>query len=301
MAIKWTKTIPTYEVHGSRRESFIATGGSPPMINVRLAVAETQKYDAVKELLGQPGAGPQAVNFPGGSGCPFILYPVAVNITFDGGKFDVVEGEILETTWAFLDVTYVARLGVYERYISYDGNGGSLEYTLYIEDRIEPRTEYRPYTNRNLHWTATGQAPIANEIPTIPVPGHTLIHTVSGFPFIPLVVAELEGTVAAEGYMSRNLRVPYGQETLMLRSVQILAEWTQVSYDPVAGLDVPTYTITGRYEFKDPLRGDAWNKFRRTDTGVNGWTFDTLTVSSGPAAGTVHKPFPVKSHIEFLF
>jgi hypothetical protein len=302
--MQWIKPRPPalanppilYEVHNTRNSNFFSTGGGAPTTTVKLAVRAVDEDVAIEELLGRPDVN----TFPGLN--PIILHPVQVIISPDGGEFTLEANEKAKYQFKFLDITYIARPGTY---VNHRENLNSTDIVLfYIEDRLEGRTEMIPVTNEKFVWTTPEAGGIQTAVsrdatPRIYIRGHTLIHIVSGFVDYQETWHDLIGSVNLAAYRSLNLGINYEADSLMLRTLEVVAEWTHNSYTHAS---THTYTVICRYEYK--MTGNdgkpyGWNRFhRQTNTVDEAWIYDTMETKD---EHKIFKPYTPRTHEQLLF
>lgn len=247
-----TPSIVCREVHATHNEQHSSISGNPTC-NARIAVPYSQLEDAVAALLGGPEIWPKATSVIQNLVC------VSARVDNDTGRYTTdSNGEIINyNVFALLDLTYMARAGIYV----IDQNGED----VFWNDEISPRIEAKPLNHTLLIWGNQGGSGAitqkvdlhSDEAPSKYDNGISLVHTIEGFDIGHDDLIDLVNTVHNAEYISpMNGRI-YPASTLLLRSFSELVHYNFKSYR--AG--VLSTTLKLNYEEK----AVGWNRFYRND------------------------------------
>lgn len=291
-------SIVCKEVSPSHGETHNNISGNP-LFRARLKVLWNEAQLAKSKLCGEPEDWPHQTIFQN-------VKCVSCEITPDGGAYTVdSDGEILAYQYAFLDVTYAPRPGVYlEDYNNQD---------VYWYDELDPRVETKPMNHQVLIWGGDDPAQVPqnkiplhpDEAPTRYFTGQTLRHTIEGWCIETDDLADYIGTVNADEYYSPVLLRTFPAETLLLRSLAITREISFRSYrqptsgpPPVPPSFDPSGLFTNKLLMTYEYKKEGWNRFYRNDPDTNTSGYYYIRYDTSPY-DTI-EPAPVVNHDKWL-
>ena len=296
---KWIAdgTVVLREVHGTRRDSVNALSGNPTF-TVRLSVAADKLTLALEKLLGNPEVWPYDTIFT-----PGFMEPRAVSAEttpdLSRGTTDS-DSEIINYPFYFLDVTYIARNGIY----GVTAISGEDPMDIYTDDVITVHNESHPLNHKMFIW-GLQQTGLPTDITRQLAPDETpvrystvesFVHTIEGNTRSPDEASVLIATVNDTEYQSIILDRIFAPGTLLLRNMEVFHQYTFISYRPGPGIwsGRPTPNVRLHYEYKE--RG--WDRFYRVDTvnNVEGYYYIRYAMSPND----IYTPFPPRDHTKWL-
>lgn len=287
--MEWLANYYCVEVHGTRQERFL-TATTPPSATVKLKCLHTERYTVLRELLSTPAVYPFSNEV-----CPgdYDLYCTEAGLVPNYGAYTSDDSNVIDyLDYAFIDCTYTMLLGYFR-------DPGSLSNNEYIEEGLEPRMETLPINNNYYVWgTTTGSQsgsgagegdPLStDESPVRYEPGVTYTRTIKGIRSFDIEWLNMQGTVHNQDFISSLLEMTFPADTLLLRSMTAVREWSHVSYSTC----YPTWTVQLKYEYKP----QTWNIFWRG--GVQPPDYYYIKLKSD---NTLFLPFDTADHSTFLF